>query len=75
MLVNMLKKVKLIYVSLTEIYLVDLENLLNRVASKLPNLAYLSLLGNPACPNQLISMEKDDADYQRYRYFVKLLDS
>eukprot|EP00795_Rhopilema_esculentum_P008661 gene8661-14677_t len=40
------------------------------------------LLGNPACPNQLISMDKDDADYQRYRYYVihripslKFLDS
>uniref|UniRef100_A0A3B5QI94 Leucine rich melanocyte differentiation associated n=2 Tax=Xiphophorus TaxID=8082 RepID=A0A3B5QI94_XIPMA len=42
----------------------------------------LSLLGNEACPNQLVSLDKDDDDYQRYRYFVlyklpqlKFLDS
>uniref|UniRef100_A0A3B3V0N0 Leucine rich melanocyte differentiation associated n=1 Tax=Poecilia latipinna TaxID=48699 RepID=A0A3B3V0N0_9TELE len=44
---------------------------------RLPN-----LLGNEACPNQLVSLDKDDDDYQRYRYFVlyklpqlKFLDS
>ncbi|KAM7385512.1 hypothetical protein PAMP_001594 [Pampus punctatissimus] len=31
---------------------------------------YLSLLGNEACPNQLVSPDKDEDDYQRYRYFV-----
>ncbi|TKS85698.1 Leucine-rich melanocyte differentiation-associated protein [Collichthys lucidus] len=29
-----------------------------------------SLLGNEACPNQLVSPDKDEDDYQRYRYFV-----
>ncbi|CDQ79696.1 unnamed protein product [Oncorhynchus mykiss] len=28
------------------------------------------LLGNEACPNQLVSLDKDEDDYQRYRYFV-----
>ncbi|GAA6110641.1 leucine-rich melanocyte differentiation-associated protein isoform X1 [Tachysurus ichikawai] len=47
-----------------------------------PALEYLSLLGNEACPNQLVSLDKDEDDYQRYRYFVlhklrnlKFLDS
>ncbi|XP_065063470.1 leucine-rich melanocyte differentiation-associated protein-like [Rhopilema esculentum] len=60
----------------------DIEKILDKTVSKLPKLSYLSLLGNPACPNQLISMDKDDADYQRYRYYVihripslKFLDS
>ncbi|CAL8256014.1 unnamed protein product [Lota lota] len=35
-----------------------------------PGLRYLSLLGNEACPNQLVSPDKDEDDYQRYRYFV-----
>lgn len=48
----------------------SLEHVLDSIASKLPNLAYLSLLGNAACPNQLISMDKDDEDYQRYRHYV-----
>ncbi|KAI1236426.1 hypothetical protein IHE44_0001718 [Lamprotornis superbus] len=29
-----------------------------------------SLLGNIACPNELVCQEKDEDDYQRYRYFV-----
>lgn len=33
-----------------------------------PALEYLSLLGNEACPNQLVSLDKDEDDYQRYRY-------
>lgn len=32
-----------------------------------PSLRYLSLLGNEACPNQLVSPDKDEDDYQRYR--------
>ncbi|XP_050295913.1 leucine-rich melanocyte differentiation-associated protein-like isoform X2 [Anthonomus grandis grandis] len=60
----------------------NLEGLLLQIKEKLPQLSYLSLLGNQACPNQLSSTENDDEDYQRYRYFVlhhlpnlKFLDS
>ena len=45
----------------------DLNSLLEQLVTKFPNLTYLSLLGNQACPNQLSSMDKDDEDYQRYR--------
>ncbi|RUS74493.1 hypothetical protein EGW08_017744 [Elysia chlorotica] len=62
--------------------LTDLNSLIDKLASKCPNLTYLSLLGNQACPNQLSSCDKDDEDYQRYRYYVlyklpklKFLDS
>ena len=41
---------------------------MNHIAETLPNLTYLSLLGNTACPNQLTSLENDDEDYQRYRF-------
>uniref|UniRef100_A0A803JXQ9 Leucine-rich melanocyte differentiation-associated n=1 Tax=Xenopus tropicalis TaxID=8364 RepID=A0A803JXQ9_XENTR len=50
--------------------LTDLESLLDTLASVAPVLEYLSLLGNQACPNELVSPEKDEDDYQRYRYFV-----
>ncbi|XP_063291437.1 leucine-rich melanocyte differentiation-associated protein isoform X1 [Pelobates fuscus] len=50
--------------------LTDLDHLLDSVASAAPALEYLSLLGNQACPNGLVSIEKDEDDYQRYRYFV-----
>uniref|UniRef100_A0A8C5PR06 Leucine rich melanocyte differentiation associated n=1 Tax=Leptobrachium leishanense TaxID=445787 RepID=A0A8C5PR06_9ANUR len=50
--------------------LTDLEILLDKVASAAPALEYLSLLGNQACPNELVSTENDENDYQRYRYFV-----
>ncbi|KAF0027550.1 hypothetical protein F2P81_020291, partial [Scophthalmus maximus] len=44
--------------------------LLEHLADVTPSLEYLSLLGNEACPNQLVSLDKDEDDYQRYRYFV-----
>ncbi|XP_069467637.1 leucine-rich melanocyte differentiation-associated protein-like [Ambystoma mexicanum] len=48
----------------------DLEDLLQHLTEVTPNLKYLSLLGNQACPNELVSLDKDEDDYQRYRYFV-----
>ncbi|EAW54587.1 chromosome 10 open reading frame 11, isoform CRA_c [Homo sapiens] len=48
----------------------DLENLLDHLAEVTPALEYLSLLGNVACPNELVSLEKDEEDYKRYRCFV-----
>ncbi|XP_043112148.1 leucine-rich melanocyte differentiation-associated protein isoform X1 [Puntigrus tetrazona] len=48
----------------------DIEALLEHLAEVTSALEYLSLLGNEACPNQLVSMDKDEDDYQRYRYFV-----
>ncbi|CAH1795341.1 unnamed protein product, partial [Owenia fusiformis] len=60
----------------------DLDPLLEQIKHHLPNVTYLSLLGNEACPNQLSSLDKDDDDYQRYRHYVlyclpklKFLDS
>ena len=47
-----------------------MEKLLKQLARNFPNLRFLSLLGNKACPNQLSSAEKDEEDYRRYRYFV-----
>ncbi|NXD69192.1 LRMDA protein, partial [Eolophus roseicapillus] len=47
-----------------------LESLLDHLAEVVPSLQYLSLLGNMACPNELVCKEKDEDDYQRYRYFV-----
>lgn len=38
------------------------------MADVTPSLEYLSLLGNEACPNQLVSLDKDEDDYQRYRF-------
>ncbi|XP_064286462.1 leucine-rich melanocyte differentiation-associated protein isoform X7 [Passer domesticus] len=48
----------------------ELESLLDHLAEVVPSLQYLSLLGNIACPNELVCKEKDEDDYQRYRYFV-----
>ncbi|XP_022081346.1 leucine-rich melanocyte differentiation-associated protein-like [Acanthaster planci] len=60
----------------------DLESLMDQLKERCPNLTYLSLLGNEACPNELSSTDKDEDDYQRYRYYVvhrlpglKFLDS
>lgn len=35
----------------------------------MPSLRFFSLLGNKACPTQLIDFEKDENDYKRYRLF------
>ncbi|KAH9396526.1 hypothetical protein TYRP_019548, partial [Tyrophagus putrescentiae] len=48
----------------------DLERFLNEISLKLPGLTYLSLLGNPACPDQLSSSDHDEQDYRRYRSYV-----
>ncbi|CAH1407362.1 unnamed protein product [Nezara viridula] len=60
----------------------NLDVLVKKIKLKLPKLQYLSLLGNIACPNELSDTDKDEEDYQRYRYFVlhhlpnlKFLDS
>lgn len=50
--------------------LTDIEVLLEQLEVATPALRYLSLLGNQACPNQLVSPDMDDQDYQRYRYYV-----
>eukprot|EP00055_Hartaetosiga_balthica_P017961 m.125821 g.125821 ORF g.125821 m.125821 type:complete len:294 (-) comp9433_c4_seq1:1649-2530(-) len=58
----------------------NIDTLLATLREATPNLTYLSLLGNLACPNELV--EKEEKDYQRYRYLVlhhipslKFLDS
>lgn len=68
--------------SLNKNHFVDLDELLKQLVKCYPNLIYLSLLGNPACPDQLSSLEKDEEDYKRYRYYIlhkipglKFLDS
>ncbi|XP_071667913.1 leucine-rich melanocyte differentiation-associated protein isoform X5 [Patagioenas fasciata] len=50
----------------------ELESLLDHLAEVVPSLQYLSLLGNMACPNELVCKEKDEDDYQRYRLLVIL---
>eukprot|EP01135_Chromosphaera_perkinsii_P010629 Nk52_evm29s2192 gene=Nk52_evmTU29s2192 len=60
--------------------IVNTKNLIELVGKKCPNLRYLSLLGNPACPNELVEMT--ESDYEKYRRYVignlqdlKFLDS
>uniref|UniRef100_A0AAQ4NQF4 Leucine rich melanocyte differentiation associated n=1 Tax=Gasterosteus aculeatus aculeatus TaxID=481459 RepID=A0AAQ4NQF4_GASAC len=52
--------------------LTDIEDLLEHLADVTPSLVYLSLLGNEACPNQLVSPDKDEDDYQRYSHLRRL---
>jgi len=58
----------------------DLKAFLDGISKAYPNLTYLSMLKNPACPNYFTG--KDFEDYKRYRYYVlyrlkklKFLDS
>jgi hypothetical protein len=45
----------------------SIQNFVKSVCDAFPNLTYLSLMGNQACPNQLIDESKDDYDYSKYR--------
>jgi len=57
--------------SLNKNRILDLDYLLDVLSTRLPALTYLSMLGNPACPDQLtFQSEIDEMDYQRYRYHV-----
>ncbi|XP_021253197.1 leucine-rich repeat-containing protein C10orf11 homolog isoform X9 [Numida meleagris] len=52
----------------------ELESLLDHLAEVVPSLQYLSLLGNVACPNELVCKEKDEDDYQRYRLVSSIVN-
>lgn len=43
---------------------------IDKVKALFPSLTYLSLLGNEACPNELIDENKDEYDYAKYRKYV-----
>jgi len=47
----------------------DLSEFMDSVVKFFPNLTYLSMLKNPACPNVYFSDGEAEA-YQRYRYYV-----
>eukprot|EP00050_Salpingoeca_kvevrii_P009826 m.4997 g.4997 ORF g.4997 m.4997 type:complete len:438 (+) comp2475_c0_seq1:220-1533(+) len=59
---------KLHTLSLNKNNLQNLELWIDHIKTALPSLSYLSLLGNLACPNELV--QKDEGDYTRYRYAV-----
>jgi len=46
----------------------DLKVFLDCIKDTCPHLTYLSMLKNPACPNEFTGRDSDD--YQRYRYYV-----
>jgi len=46
----------------------DLKIFLDCLTNSFPNLTYLSMMKNPACPNFFNG--KDPEDYKRYRYYV-----
>ncbi|KAG7188059.1 hypothetical protein KM043_013224 [Ampulex compressa] len=51
--------------------LMDVDGALNRIRECCPNIAYVSLLGNPGYPDQLTNpMSTDDDDYERYRLYA-----
>ena len=54
--------------TLTAVHFSDLDRLLTQLRDRLPQLSYLSLLGNTACPSQLSGHHHSDDDYRRYRH-------
>jgi len=47
----------------------DINATMDFISKTFPNLSYLSMMKNPACPNMYFSDGEAEA-YQRYRYFV-----
>ncbi|OXU25834.1 hypothetical protein TSAR_007022, partial [Trichomalopsis sarcophagae] len=49
----------------------DIDAALERIRQCCPRLVYVSLLGNPGCPDQLTQPQaNDDDDYERYRLYA-----
>lgn len=63
-----LERVKLL--SLNNNKFENLDLLLTKLSLCFPNLEYLSLLGNPACPCHLLSLEYSEYDYLKYRLYL-----
>ncbi|XP_017759107.1 PREDICTED: leucine-rich repeat-containing protein C10orf11-like [Eufriesea mexicana] len=59
------------------IHITDIDNALKRIQECCPNIVYVSLLGNPGCPDQLTNPTlTDDEDYNRFRlYAIYMLPS
>jgi hypothetical protein len=61
---------KLHTLSLNKNRIWDLRKLLKELTSRAYNLRYLSLLGNPVCPDQLSNDFASESDYQTYRCVI-----
>lgn len=48
----------------------QIDGVLKQIQECCPNLVYVSLLGNPACPDQLTNPSTDEEDYNRYRLYA-----
>ena len=53
--------------SLNKNNLSDLDCLLTKLLTSIPELVYLSLLNNPVCPTQMENSSYTENDYQEYR--------
>lgn len=49
----------------------NIDRALERIRECCPNIEYVSLLGNPGCPDQLTNpVSSDEDDYERYRLYA-----
>ncbi|KZC04547.1 Leucine-rich repeat-containing protein C10orf11, partial [Dufourea novaeangliae] len=48
----------------------DIDGVLKKIQECCPNVIYVSLLGNPGCPDQLTNPSTDEEDYNRYRLYA-----
>lgn len=63
--------------SLNNNKILDIDSALEKIRECCPKVAYVSLLGNPGCPDQLTDpISNDEDDYERYRlYAIYILPS
>lgn len=48
----------------------NLDLLLTKLSLCFPNLEYLSLLGNPACPCHFLNLKHTEYEYLKYRFYI-----
>ncbi|XP_076248920.1 leucine-rich melanocyte differentiation-associated protein isoform X2 [Calliopsis andreniformis] len=57
--------------SLNNNKITDIDSALKKIQECCPNVVYVSLLGNPGCPDQLTNpTSTDEKDYDRYRLYA-----
>ena len=49
------------------LHIKNVDSFTDKLKASIPSLTYLSMLGNQACPNELLASDKDEEDYQRFR--------
>lgn len=57
-----------IFFFFSALHIIDLRQFIDSLSDRFPQLTHLSMIKNPACPNEMTGRDSDD--YKRYRLYV-----